>query len=490
MIALLSVGEALLAQARDRDLVAGGDLVLLPEGVDPAVLKVNGVTGLFLTIPHAGFVVRDILEGPRVGPEVAAAAPEIRDRVVYLRVGGKIVPANASAGIPSLDHAARVTQAVPGDRDSGADRAWVDPPADALFDQIDHFHAPPAAGRTAWAEWDYFNFLDPATGAYGYVTVLAGGEGRGAILLRLVVPSCHSASRRCADTGATRRGTRSAMQRAHLSAPPDDLTIRAALHPGDLSLVAAAQRIGPARIRVQSGRYHITVDDPQAHLDLWLTPARGFYLPPGETSEAGVISGYVVPAVRGWIDGEIRTGRSVLHLARAPAYHDHNWGTWRSVTWEWGEASGGGGALLYGALHVGGEGITGAGGRPPALFVWAPAAPGRGGLVGVFPIHSLTYDAWHPGPVVAGRRVAAPGEVRISAGEGGDALTVRIRVQDALGSLPAVSGASGERRSPAGGTQVFLQLRGRAEIRGVVDGHPFAWEGPAASETFVAAGGE
>ncbi|HTD48291.1 MAG TPA: hypothetical protein VK881_13580, partial [bacterium] len=44
MIALLSVGDALLAQARDRDLVSGGDVVLLPEGVDPSVLKVNGVT--------------------------------------------------------------------------------------------------------------------------------------------------------------------------------------------------------------------------------------------------------------------------------------------------------------------------------------------------------------------------------------------------------------------------------------------------------------
>ncbi|MEI4861399.1 hypothetical protein Q8G41_27810, partial [Klebsiella pneumoniae] len=63
MIALLSVGEALLAQAQDRDLVAGGDLVLLPEGVDPAVLKVNGATDLSFTIQQAGFIVREVLGG-------------------------------------------------------------------------------------------------------------------------------------------------------------------------------------------------------------------------------------------------------------------------------------------------------------------------------------------------------------------------------------------------------------------------------------------
>ncbi len=63
MIALLSVGEALLSEARDPNLAAGGDLVLLPEGVDPGVLAVNGVTGLYLTIPHAAFVVGDVAGG-------------------------------------------------------------------------------------------------------------------------------------------------------------------------------------------------------------------------------------------------------------------------------------------------------------------------------------------------------------------------------------------------------------------------------------------
>jgi hypothetical protein len=38
----------------------------------------------------------------------------------------------------------------------------------------------------------------------------------------------------------------------------------------------------------------------------------------------------------------------------AQAYHDHNWGVWRGVSWEWGAASDGASALLYGAVR--GEG--------------------------------------------------------------------------------------------------------------------------------------
>ncbi len=461
MIALLSVGDALLAQARDRDLAAGGDLVLLPEGVDPAVLKINGVTGLYLTIPQAGFVIRDLLDGPRFGPDIEAAAPEIHDRVVYLRVHGRIVPADASAGVPSLDQAAHATPAVPRIEDSAADRAWITPGA-LLFDRIDHFHRPPA-DRAGWAEWDYFNFVDPGSGAYGYLTLLAGGEGRGAVLVRL-----------------RKRG-----------APPDDLPIQVRLAPADLSTHTAAQRIGPARVQVESGRYHVTVDDPRVQADLWLIPVPGVYLPPAEMAAGGVISGYVAPVIQGRMSGQIRTARTVLHLTDAPAYHDHNWGTWQGVTWEWGEASGRGGALLYGELHVAGAETAGAGERVPALFLWVPREAGREGFLGIFPIRSLTYGGWHPGPVVNGHAVRAPGTIAITAGTGEATATVRIRVEDVLGSAlgltqPASAGAPARTTSatPAAG-RVFLQMRGVAEVTGRVDGRPLEWRGPAAAETFV-----
>ena len=61
MITLLSVGEAVLQQARDKDLVGGGDLVLLPEGVDVEVMKVGGATGMFYAIDNARFVYRQVM---------------------------------------------------------------------------------------------------------------------------------------------------------------------------------------------------------------------------------------------------------------------------------------------------------------------------------------------------------------------------------------------------------------------------------------------
>jgi hypothetical protein len=458
MIALLSVGEALLSEARDRDLAAGGDAVLLPEGVDPAVLKVNGVTALFLTIPHAQFIVRQVLDGPRFLRDIEAAAPEVQNRVVYLKLRGRIIPANASGGIPSLDDATHAAQEVPGARDSAADRAWIDPPADALFNRIDRFHMPAANRRKAWAEWDYFTFSDPASGAYGYITLLAGGQGRGAVLVRLRRPG----------------------------QPVDDVALPVRLHPDDLSTAAAAQQIGPARVWVRGGQYYIRIDDPRVHADLRLEPDPGFYLPPGETAEETVVSGYVVPVVRGRMTGGIRTAHTSLHLSGVSAYHDHNWGTWRGVTWEWGEASGAGGAVLYGALHLNGPGRAGAGGRVPALFAWGPGAQGRGGLLGVFPIRSISFAGWHPGPIVAGHRVQVPEEVVIVAGEGANVLHARVHVHDALGSIPVTADSPGGAGPPRRTDRpVFLQMRGTMDVRGAVDGRTLAWSGPAAAETFV-----
>jgi hypothetical protein len=454
MIALLSVGDALLTEARDPDLASGGDVVLLPEGADPAVLKVGGVTGLYLTIPQASFLVDNVLAGPRFGRDVIAAAPEVRDRLAYIRVRGSVLPALASAGIPSLDLAANAAPAVPGARDGASDRAWVHPTPDALINRIDRFHrAPPAAQRT-WAEWDYFNMIDPRTGAYGYLTFLAGADGNGAILLRLRRPGV----------------------------AVDDVTIPVRLGPDDLSQVSANQRFGPGRIAVEPGGYHVLIDDARVQADLHLTPEPGFFLPPGETRDGAFISGYVVPALRGWITGTMHTGRTSLRLAHAPAYHDHNWGTWRDVSWEWGEASSPAGGVLYGALHVAGDTAMESAGRPPVMFLWGSAGAHRSGLIGMFPIASIEYRGWRPGPMLANHRVSAPARIVLIAGAGKDTLRMVVTVRDALAGRPLASGRSGRR---AAAPTVFLQLRGTASVRGTIDGSAIVWSGPGAFETFA-----
>ena len=455
MIALLSVGQALLTEARDPDLAAGGDLALLPEGIDPGVLAVNGVTGLYLTIPHAAFVVRDVLGGPRLGTLVAAAAPELRDRQVYVRGRRGTALAIASAGVPSLDRAVGVPGAVPGAADTASDRAWIDPASDALYNQIDRFHAPGRGARAGWAEWDYFNFIDPASRTYGYLTLLAGGDGRGAVLFRL------------------RRPGRAV----------EDITLAAPLDPGGVSTTSASQRIGPGRVWVESGVYRVTVRDPRLTADLTVAPIRGQYLPPVQAADRGLISGYVVPALGASVSGTIRTEDASVRLAGAEGYHDHNWGTWRGVTWEWGEAYGPGGGLLYGALYS--EGASDAPVRPAALFLWGPAGRGREGFLGVFEIRHTVYAGWRDGPVLGGRAVRVPGTITLDAAAGADRLRVGIRVWDALASVPPVDPSSrGGRAAP----RAFLQLRTTAEVSGVVDGRPVRWSGEGASETYVPAG--
>src|SRR5688572_12545906 len=65
MVVLLAVGEAMLEQARDRALVGGADVVVVPAGISAEMLKAGGATSLFLGIDQARFVQRTVLESAR-----------------------------------------------------------------------------------------------------------------------------------------------------------------------------------------------------------------------------------------------------------------------------------------------------------------------------------------------------------------------------------------------------------------------------------------
>src|SRR5438045_9674390 len=72
MIVLLSIGEALLAQARDERLVGGGEVTVLPEGIDVEVMKTGGLGGLFFSIDHARFIYQPLFAPPRFAAEIPA----------------------------------------------------------------------------------------------------------------------------------------------------------------------------------------------------------------------------------------------------------------------------------------------------------------------------------------------------------------------------------------------------------------------------------
>ncbi|HYU53755.1 MAG TPA: hypothetical protein VEK37_12470, partial [Gemmatimonadaceae bacterium] len=104
MIVLLSIGEAMLSQARNEKLVGGGAITVLPEGLDIEVMKTGGIGGLFFSIDHASFLYRQVLASPRYrgAGEIEAVAPEIEGRLLYARAAdGHEYPVHAVGEIPS-----------------------------------------------------------------------------------------------------------------------------------------------------------------------------------------------------------------------------------------------------------------------------------------------------------------------------------------------------------------------------------------------------
>src|SRR4249919_3786451 len=135
MIVLLAIGEALLTQARDEKLVGGGDVTVLPEGIDVEVLKTGGLGGMFFSIDHARFIYAQLLAAPRLSPFVATVAPQIESKLLYARTRtGREFPVLASGEIPSRSAGVGAGPQVASGSwtDDANDIAWRDPGADEL----------------------------------------------------------------------------------------------------------------------------------------------------------------------------------------------------------------------------------------------------------------------------------------------------------------------------------------------------------------------
>ncbi|MEO8226783.1 MAG: hypothetical protein ABI637_05085, partial [Gemmatimonadota bacterium] len=160
MIVLLSVGEAMLAQSRDVALVGGGEVTVLPQGIDIEAMRTGGVSGMFFGIDRARYVGRQLIGGPREAGAVRAVAPAIENKLLYLRASGRTVVTRAGGDIPSRARAVGAALDVRSGRwtDTPADRAYIDPTPQQLYDELDHFHLPPIADST-WGEWHYFNVV-------------------------------------------------------------------------------------------------------------------------------------------------------------------------------------------------------------------------------------------------------------------------------------------------------------------------------------------
>jgi hypothetical protein len=449
MIVLLSVGEAMLEQSRDLALVGGGEVTVLPEGIDVEAMRTGGVSGMFFGIDRARFLTRQLLGGQRQESVVAAVSPAIEHKLAYLSFNGRTVVARAGAEIPSRARqvGAPLDLLAGSWEDQAADSTWLAPGAGQLYDEMDRFHLP-RTRDSSWAEWHYFNVIT-APGEWWYLTWLVGGDvpvGRwgGQVLL----------TRRTPDGGH---------QRFVATVPPDGVVF---------DTTRADLLVGPSAVRQRDGVYTLTASaegpSGRARIELMVRPERNRFFPPVELLEGRTSSGYVVPALRATATGRICVGASCRAVSGVPAYHDHNWGTWRAVTWDWGALRGREIDVLFGAVYP--EGVTRDSASASAMFVTVVDSLGVRQVLRARPVR---YAGTHWRSAELGVRV--PASFTFLAERDRDSLLVEGTVEAADATLSPAAGV--DRR--------FLQLRGRARMTGRVAGEAVADEGEGFFETYV-----
>jgi hypothetical protein len=444
MIVLLSVGEAMLNQSRDVSLVGGGELTVLPQGIDVEAMRTGGVGGMFFGIDRARFLTRQILGGARQDGLVQLVSPVIEGKLLYLRRGDRTVAVRAGAEIPSRARAVGSGLDVHSGRwdDSPADSAYVAPTAHQLYNELDRFHLPPRPD-SSWGEWHYFNLVT-AKDEWWHITYLVGGE----------VP----AGKWGGQLLITRRRPGGRHERFNVQAPSSQV---------EFDTTGADLTIGGSSVRQRDGIYQLkaraTGERGEVKVDVTLIPTPNRYFPPVELGDDEFLSGYVVPALDGRASGRICVVGRCDSFTRVPAYHDHNWGVWRDVTWEWGAARGTRFNLLYGGVYGPKEG------RSPFFLTLVDSL----GVKQVLRFNQIRYRGARP--IAGSRRTIAPARFTLVGAREAD--TVRLDVQ--VGDVMATEMRATKFR------RTFLQMHGRFSLAGRVAGETVADSGTGFFETYV-----
>ncbi len=460
MLALLSIGEVMVAQSRDEQWVGGGDISVLPAGVDLETLRTGGA--VFFGIEQARFLAREILSGPRLAGTVDAVAPWLEGRAVYLRRAGADAPVavRASGNIPS---AARAMEAAPemmagGWTDSERDRRWLRPTPLELYSEIDRFHLPPprVRGDSTWAEWHYFNLLWPDAERWLYLSYILGGDlsgerWGGVVLARYRTPDGRHHS--FADT----------LQAEEIEFSTSSPDLRFGSH--TVSLIDA-----PARYEVIA-RLPALDGGPSLQIEMEIEPLAHRYFPPAELAVAdSFVSGYVVPALRASAIGTVCWGERCTPVDETTAYHDHNWGTWGGVIWDWGIAHAGDLDVLYGG--VSGSAAEAARRRGARFLAYVVDSLG---VVGVLEPRELIYSGARP-IIFDNDTLLTPRTLSWTAVQRSDSTTVDIRLQQVGLSRLALG---------ADASVYFAQMQGTLHISGHLGGRGIDDVGPGFFETYI-----
>ena len=214
----------------------------------------------------------------------------------------------------------------------------------------------------------------------------------------------------------------------------------------------------------QEGELSRPTDRPsRATGEIVLTAHRGQSLPPLQiTGARGWVSGYVVPVMSGALDGSIRVGNQTLPLAGGTGYHDHNWGFWEGVSWQWGQVQHEGLSILYGRVF------------PPADAADASRVPGFMMVLGP------------DGPLGQAVRVTIDETIEPALDRPsrivvlGSSSSLDLRLEVDIGSAIRTPWRSGRLANDLD----FLQMRGRYRVSGKAGDRTLDFAAPGAAETF------
>ena len=473
MIVLLSVGEAMLTQARDEQLIGGGQVTVLPEGMDIELMKTGGVGGLWFSINNARFVYGQLLASPRLAADIAAVAPQVVRKTVWLTSAGREWPVLATGEIPGATRAVGGAPALAAGvwEDNDADRRYVRPTLAELHHDIDHFHLPPAdrasGERDSWGEWHYFNVLSDDGARWAFLSFMVSGDVSGGRWTGQQLITLHESgkpARRFSMTVPASQVTFSTTS-ADLRTGRGSVTVR---EDGDYVVRGLARGEGADAGRTATVSL---VVHPVAHA--WFPGAQLG----GGSASGGLVSGYAVPGLRATASGEICVDGRCESFRDAQSYHDHNWGLWRRVQWEWGASRAGAYTFLYGRVQQ--TDRTAA--RAPIFFYLIDSL----GFRALFRPQRVVYEDGRS-IVVDGRAVRVPSRAVMTDARGADTLRVEIDVDDAVATDTRRGFVQrGDAGDAARITEpYFIQMKGRARLSGIVGGERLAGTGRGFFETY------
>jgi len=434
MVELLGVGEVILEQAHAPVLQGGGDLV---------------ATGASGQLGSARFLLSSVLGSSWFRSRTLAISPSKRASL-FLLAHGQATAIAVRGGVPSREQAIGDPE-VAGQTswtDTPADTAWTNPPPGDVLRAMDRFHPVPASEQKSWAEWLYFNGKSANGSLRFYLTFMAGApesSGKRPMFVRLQLMR--------AGKTANYSTTSTVDERELLERAPD-------------------LDVGGNRVRLDGLRYLFTLSlgsesAPRGGAsaltgEIALDAAPDRSLPPAVIHGAhGWLSGYVVPVLSGTFHGVLRVGGDEVSVEGAAGYHDHNWGFWEGVRWQWGQVAGHDVSLVYGRVF------------PPATVADASRIPGFLAVLGP------------EGPIAFSTDVSIdeedqgdrPKVITVHARGPKVELTLRFYVGESVATRMALT-------RTAEGAMNFLQLGGEYQVTGTIGDREFNFNARGSAETF------